>query len=280
MLLTYPGAFAGIGEFTMHKEIVEDRIAGEPIEKTKAASEAMPNDMKTPGMKNSFYDPAYTKIFDFAAEAGMVVDLHSDIYPARIKYDGSALDPNDPENPAHDGMYPDKPYTQDMIYSCKKSPNTKIIWSHTGLGRFVWPTADHLERVSAVLDACPNWSTNISWDLMQGFIINPGPKNPTFDQWVAFFNKYQDRVLWGSDTVIYKRNKIGKDGKPIIGKPMTPQEYHSDAKDMTKLWKALGPVVSKKIKIDNHVRLFDESRKNLRAWEKRHAKDDVWNLAP
>lgn len=33
-ILTYPGAFAGIGEFTIHKEVVSKKVAGDPISET------------------------------------------------------------------------------------------------------------------------------------------------------------------------------------------------------------------------------------------------------
>jgi hypothetical protein len=44
------------------------------------------------------------------------------------------------------------------------------------------------------------------------------------------------------------------------------------------LWKNVGPDVSYKVKIANHVRLFDAARIKVRAWEAAHAKDNVWNL--
>lgn len=278
ILLSYPGVFSGIGEFTVHKEIVEDKLAGESIAKT-ITGQAIPVDVQANG-KNSLYNPALKKIFDFAGESGLVVNLHSDIYRARIKYDGSALFSDDPEDADHDGMYPDKPYTADMIYACKQSPSAKVIWAHTGLGRFVWPTADHLQRVSAILDACPNWGTDLSWDLVQNYIVNPKENFPSQKEWVDFITKYQDRLFWGSDTVIFKRNKIGKDGKPIIGVRMTQEEYLGEPKDMTSIWKAVGPEVTQKVKIGNYVRVFDAARKSVREWEKKHAKDDIWNLAP
>jgi len=42
----------------------------------------------------------------------------------------------------------------------------------------------------------------------------------------------------------------------------------------------VGPDVARKVKVDNHVRLFDAAKVKVRAWEAAHAKDDVWNLPP
>ena len=58
VLLTFPGVFSGIGEFTIHKEFVSSKVAGEVA---------------------SLQDPALDRILDFAGEAGLAVILHSDI---------------------------------------------------------------------------------------------------------------------------------------------------------------------------------------------------------
>src|SRR6185503_776579 len=57
VLTTFPGVFSGIGEFTIHKEFVSSKIAGETA---------------------SLTNPALDRILDFAAEAGLVVILHND----------------------------------------------------------------------------------------------------------------------------------------------------------------------------------------------------------
>ena len=58
VLLTFPGVFSGIGEFSIHKEFVSSKIAGETA---------------------SLTNPALDRILDFAAESGLVVILHNDI---------------------------------------------------------------------------------------------------------------------------------------------------------------------------------------------------------
>ena len=58
VLQTFPGVFSGIGEFTIHKEFVSSKIAGETA---------------------SLTNPALDKILDFAGEVGLVVILHNDI---------------------------------------------------------------------------------------------------------------------------------------------------------------------------------------------------------
>ena len=58
VLQTFPDVFSGIGEFTIHKEFVSAKVAGKTA---------------------SLTDPALDRIFDFAAEAGLVVLRHNDI---------------------------------------------------------------------------------------------------------------------------------------------------------------------------------------------------------
>ena len=58
VLQVFPGVFSGIGEFSIHKEFVSAKVAGETA---------------------SLTNPALDRVLDFAAEAGIVVILHSDI---------------------------------------------------------------------------------------------------------------------------------------------------------------------------------------------------------
>ena len=266
-LLIFPGVFAGIGEFSVHKEIVGDKIDDDTV-KSIISSDPIPPDV-TDVSRNTLYSPALKTIFDFAAESGLIVNLHSDVYRATVTYDGKVV-----------SMSPEAPYTAGMKHLCTQCPKTTVYWAHTGLGRFVKPASNHLDVVSEILDACPNWSVDISWDLVQTFIVNPQPGMPSLADWVRFTTKYQDRILWGSDTVIYTRNKIDEKGNMTVGKPMPVADYLA-VPDITKpLWDAVGPDVARKVKYSNHVRLFDAARAKVRAWEAAHAKDNVWNLPP
>ena len=58
VLQIYPGVFSGIGEFTIHKEFVSAKVAGGAA---------------------SLTNPALDRIFDFAADVGLVVLIHNDI---------------------------------------------------------------------------------------------------------------------------------------------------------------------------------------------------------
>jgi hypothetical protein len=266
LLILFPGVFSGIGEFSVHKELVGDKIDDDLTKANMSLDELLPPDA-TDSSRNTLYNPSLKTIFDFAAEAGLIVNLHSDIYPARVTYDGRVL-----------GMAPESPYTAGMKKLCKESPKTTVCWAHTGLGRFVMPSSNHLQIVSEILDACPNWYADLSWDLVQTYIVDPKPGMPSFDDWVNFVTKYQDRLLWGSDTIIYTRNKTDEKGNLVAGKEMPVADYLAVTDILKPLWKKVGPEASHKVKIANHVRLFDAARVKVRIWETAHAKENVWNL--
>jgi hypothetical protein len=100
----------------------------------------------------------------------------------------------------------------------------------------------------------------------------------TLADWVRFVIRYQDRVLWGSDSVIYTRNKIDAADQIVQGGPMSVEDYRAVSKITEPLWQAVGPDVARKVKGNNHIRVFDDARQKVRAWESANAGQDIWNL--
>src|SRR5580765_6184030 len=105
VLTTFPGVFTGIGEFTIHKEFVSAKVAGDTA---------------------SLTDPALDRIFDTAAEIGLVVLLHND---ADVPF-------------PKPGQEPYQLLQLKALF--KRHPGTTIIWAHAGLGRIVRPVHDQL----------------------------------------------------------------------------------------------------------------------------------------
>ncbi|MGZ7033283.1 MAG: amidohydrolase family protein, partial [Thermoanaerobaculia bacterium] len=105
VLTIFPGVFEGIGEFSIHKEFVSSKIAGE-----------------TATLSNRALD----RLFDFAAEVGMPVVFHCDVDMPFPK-------------PGQD------PYLVVQLRELVlRHPKTTIIWAHGGVGRIVHPVVDHL----------------------------------------------------------------------------------------------------------------------------------------
>jgi hypothetical protein len=134
VLLTFPGVFSGIGEFSIHKEFVSAKITGDVA---------------------SLTDPALDSILNFCAEAGLVALIHNDI-------DNPFPKPGKPNYLA--GM-------QDLI---KRHPATTIIWAHAGMGRVVVPLKDMAGLLEQMLSdpAYNNLYFDISWDEVAKYIIS------------------------------------------------------------------------------------------------------------
>jgi len=151
VLTTFPGVFSGIGEFSIHKEFVSSKIAGETA---------------------SLTNPALDRILDFAAESGLVVILHNDIDMPFGKVDTEPV------------------YLTQMKDLLKRHPKTTIIWAHTGLGRVVRPvqvsaeaaerTPTHLQILEDMIDdrSLGHVVFDISWDelaKLRGLVTGQSP---------------------------------------------------------------------------------------------------------
>lgn len=164
VLKTFPGVFSGIGEFTIHKEFVSSKIAGD---------------------KASLKDNALDKILEFAGEAGLLVIIHNDIR--------TPFSPNK-EIPL---------YLKQTVELFKRHPKTKIIWAHTGVGRVVQPLEGHLALMEYILKdpKMAHVNFDISWSEVAKYIVaTPEAQSKT----AALINKYPDRFLFGSDEVAPK----------------------------------------------------------------------------
>jgi len=173
VLRTFPGVFTGIGEFSIHKEFVSSKVAGEVA---------------------SLTNPALDSILDFAGKVGLVVVIHSDIDMPMAK----------PQS--------DPVYLAQMKDLLKRHPGTTIIWAHMGLGRIVHPVGygstgpgndrypNQVEIVSEILQdpAFSHVYFDISWDEVAKYIVR-SPE--TVQAAVSVMNKYPDRFLFGTDVV-------------------------------------------------------------------------------
>ena len=170
VLQTFPGVFTGIGEFSIHKEFVSSKVAGETA---------------------SLTNPALDRILEFAAETGLVVILHSDIDMPFAKPDTEPV------------------YLAQMKALLKKHPRASIIWAHIGLGRIVHPVqvTSQTERSPGQLDLVETMvndpqlrhvNFDISWDEVAKYAV-ASPQ--AIARVTAALNKYPDRFLFGTDTV-------------------------------------------------------------------------------
>lgn len=134
VLLTFPGVFTGIGEFSIHKEFVSSKVSGDVA---------------------SLQDPALDRILDLCKETGLLVILHNDI-------DNPFPKPGSPN------------YLEDMRALVKRHPDTPIIWAHVGLGRVVHPIDQQAAMIDQLLQdpAMRNLYFDLSWDEVAKYIVS------------------------------------------------------------------------------------------------------------
>jgi predicted TIM-barrel fold metal-dependent hydrolase len=216
VLLTFPGVFSGIGEFTIHKEFVSSKVAGDVA---------------------SLTDPALDRILDFAAEVGLVVLMHNDV-----------------DRPfAKSGEPP--VFLQQLKALFDRHPRNTIIWAHTGLGRVIQPVENHIGMLEDLLNDpdFKNLCFDISWDEVAKYALS-SPE--TIRRTADLLNQYPDRFLFGTDTVA----------------PSSPEKYYAVYEAWTPVWNLLTPEAREKVLKGNYIRIFDQGRRNARAWEKAHLK--------
>jgi hypothetical protein len=227
VLQTFPGVFSGIGEFTIHKEFVSAKVSGETA---------------------SLTNPALDRILDFAADAGLVVLIHSDIDMPFAKQNAPPV------------------YLTQMKALLLRHKNASIIWAHMGLGRVVHPVQasasagpgerppNHIEIIESMLadPELAHVNFDISWDEVAKYAI----ATPQVTARVAaMFNLYPDRFLFGSDVVA----------------PAGPAPYYAVFDMYEPVWRLLTPEASRKIRKANYERIFNAGRERVRAWERAHA---------
>jgi predicted TIM-barrel fold metal-dependent hydrolase len=173
VLETYPGVFTGIGEFTIHKEFVSSKVAGDVA---------------------SLRNPALDRILDFAGEVGLLAIMHSDI---DVPFAQQNMEP----------LYLTQ--TKDVL---ARHPGTTIIWAHTGLGRVIFPqgaqatagdavrSRNHSEMITELLEdpAFKHVYFDISWDELAKYAIATPESR---ERVAAMFNRFPDRFLFGTDVV-------------------------------------------------------------------------------
>lgn len=162
VLRLYPGVFTGIGEFSIHKEVVSS---------------------KTVGHNASLRNPALERILDFAAETGLVVMLHSD---------ADVILPRPGDRPAH---------FDPLAELLRRHPGATVLWAHAGLGRFVEPTPGYAGLIEDLLEDpdLAHLHFDLSWDVVAEQLVAPEER---LAAWADLLERWPDRFVLGSDTVV------------------------------------------------------------------------------
>jgi Amidohydrolase len=228
MVRLYPGVWSGFGEIHFKKQEFSEKVSGGPP---------------------SLYSASLDAVFDAIGEMGAAAVVHCDHDTpgnldlikdpfARAQYFGSET--------------PKPQYLEAFQEFLKRHPNVTMIWAHfMGNGRGVRPYPEHWQYLDAMLGdpAFRHVSIDISWGsvIAGGILDSPEHVKMTAD----LMRKYPDRFLFGSD-------QAATPDWPLLKKSYDVWEP---------LWRELGPELTRKICKENYARVFDESKKNIRAWE-------------
>jgi predicted TIM-barrel fold metal-dependent hydrolase len=199
---------------------------------------------KIAGGAASLTDPALDSILDFAGETGLAVILHNDI---DIPF-------------AKEGKLP--AYLEQMKDLLRRHPKTTIIWAHIGLGRVIHPVKsststetesrnqNQIQIVSDLLSdpAFSHVNFDISWEEVAKYIVR---NDTTVKATANLINRFPDRFLFGTDVVA----------------PTEQEKYLKVYYQYDPLWKLLSKEAVTKVRKTNYLRIFDNARKKVRAWE-------------
>jgi hypothetical protein len=204
---------------------------------------------KVAGAGASLTDPALDRILDFAAETALLVILHCDIDMPIAKQDTQPV------------------YLTQMKALLKRHPEATIIWAHTGLGRIVHPpnsqasgggyeaNPNHRALLAAMLEdpALAHVYFDISWDEVAKYAVSsPEIEAAT----AALLGRHPERFLFGTDNV------APKDQAAQL------RVFHL----WDRIFGSLAPEASYAIRRGNYIRLFDDARVRVRAWERENVR--------
>ena len=227
MVRLYPGVWSGFGEVHFKKQEFSEKVSGGPP---------------------SLFSPSIDAVFDVIGEMGAAAVVHCDHdTPGNLDLlkDPFAL-------VVFGGKMPKPQYLEAFQAFLKRHPNVTMVWAHfMGNGRGVRPYPEHWKYLDQML-ADPTFrhvSIDISWGpiIVPGILDTPEHVKMTAD----LVRKYPDRFLFGSDQ-----------------SATTDWQLIRKTYDVwAPLWKELGPELTRKIAKENYVRIFDQSKRNMRAWE-------------
>lgn len=174
-LADHKGVFTGIGEVTIHKELVEGMLR-------TGAQANLTNNVKH-----------FKNLLEVAGVVGMPVTLHCDVDKFQnnqaLRSDSAAV------RARHRPEYLDQ---LAALFGSLAMSKTQLIWAHAGgLGRFIEHPANHTTALAALLEANPTLHIDLSWDRAATQVTKP----EHLEAWTQLIEAYPDRFLMGSDTV-------------------------------------------------------------------------------
>ena len=169
-LTEHPGVFTGVGEITVHKEVVQDLFAGK--RQANLGSNA----------------GALIKLLQTCGTIGMPVVLHCDVDLPGQENNASPI------------------YLEGIrrLFCDPCVSQTNIVWAHGGgLGRFVNAPAGHTATLRHLLE--DSRMKHVHIDLSWSVVAERLTQSPqTQAEWVSLITDHSERFLFGSDALAPK----------------------------------------------------------------------------
>ena len=131
-----------------------------------------------------------------------------------------------------------------------------------GLGRTVRPGKNHATRIEEILRD-PDFDHvyfDLAWDEVAKYFVG----SPEATRVIAVLIQcYPDRFLFGTDAVA----------------PADQSKYLAVFNQYQPLWNSLDAKTSRKVRLENYERIFDEGRRKVRSWESAHVPALKSNMA-
>jgi predicted TIM-barrel fold metal-dependent hydrolase len=138
----------------------------------------------------------------------------------------------------------------------KRHQNATIIWAHMGLGRTVAPTENYFALMDQMLSdpELSNVYVDISWDQAAKYLVaSPEATRQT----ARLLRRHSDHFLFGTDAAAAPNQAAYLKTYGVYGP----------------LWNTLDRETSRKVRLENFERIFDNSRQKVRTWESLHIND-------
>jgi hypothetical protein len=165
----YPGVFTGVGEITVHKEVVDDLL-------------------RAPWANLATNRNPLLQLLNTCGKIGMPVVLHCDV---SVHGEGPDIVPK---------------YLADLkkLFAHEYARDTTIVWAHAGgLGRFVNAPGGHVGALQTMLKD-PDFAhvhIDLSWKVVAERLTENAE---TIDEWAALISNHPTRFLFGSDSLVPK----------------------------------------------------------------------------
>lgn len=93
-------------------------------------------------------------------------------------------------------------YVHEVENALRKHPQTRIVWAHAGLSRYLDVDLNqYTQMLGKMLADHPNMYIDLSWIVFENYVLEDRKSLEVRKNWLDLINSYPDRFMLGSDAV-------------------------------------------------------------------------------